>query len=72
MDISDADKNPGKEDYYFGRLDNRRVKFTVGRDIPLPGGTSEDVVNFSIFPHVRINGVLSSGVISRFSYVALK
>ncbi len=72
VDISDADNNPGKEDYYFGRLDNRRVKFTVGRDIPLPGGTSKDVVNFSIFPHVRINGVLSSGTLSLFTYVALK
>lgn len=71
VDISDADKNPGKEDYYFGRLDNRRVKFTVGRDIPLPGGTKEDIVNFSVYPHVRIDGILSKKVISRFTYVAL-
>lgn len=68
VDISNADKNPGKEDYYFGRLDNRRVKFTVGRDIPLPGGTSEDIVNFSIYPFVKVNGVPSSGFIPHFSY----
>ena len=68
VDISNADKNPGKEDYYFGRLDNRRVKFTVGRDIPLPGGTSEDIVNFSVYPYVKVNGAPSSGFIPRFSY----
>ncbi len=72
VDISEADKHPDQKDYYFGNLDNRRVLFTVGRDIPLPGGTSEDAVNFSIYPHVKINGVLSPGVISRFTYVALK
>jgi len=68
VDISNADKNPEKKDYYFGRLDNRRVKFTVGRDIPLPGGTSEDIVNFSVYPYVKVNGAPSLGFIPRFSY----
>ncbi|MFQ6677496.1 MAG: transglutaminase-like domain-containing protein [Fidelibacterota bacterium] len=71
VDISNADKNPGKENYYFGSLDNRRVKFTVGRDIPLPGGTEEDVVNFSIYPYVKTDGVVSKGTTTRFRYTIL-
>jgi len=71
VDISNADKNPGTEDYYYGHLDNHRVKFTIGRDIPLPGGTSEDILNFSIYPYVKVDGLPSKGTISNFSFVAL-
>ena len=68
VDISEADKHPDQEDYYFGKLDNRRVKFTVGRDIPLPGGTATDIVNFSVYPYVKVNGVSSRGFIPHFFY----
>jgi len=71
VDISNADNNPDQENYYFGRLDNRRVKFTVGRDIPLPGGGSNDMVNFSIYPYVKINDIVSKGVVTKFSYAVL-
>ncbi len=56
VDISEADKHPEKREYYYGTLDNRRVDFTIGRDIPLPDGTAEDVVNYIIFPYVKLNG----------------
>ncbi|MEA1881216.1 MAG: transglutaminase domain-containing protein [Candidatus Marinimicrobia bacterium] len=68
VDISEADKYPEKEDYFFGRLDERRVKFTVGRDIPLPGGSTEDVVNYSIYPYVKVDGVPSLGYTKDFYF----
>ncbi len=68
VDISEADKHPEKEDYFFGHLDARRVKFTVGRDIPLPGGSAGDVVNFSVYPHVKVNGVPSLGYAKDFQF----
>ncbi|MBN4081207.1 transglutaminase domain-containing protein [Caldithrix abyssi] len=68
VDISEADKHPEKEDYFFGHLDERRVKFTVGRDIPLPGGTAEDIVNFSIYPYVKLDGVPSLGYTKNFHF----
>ncbi len=70
VDISEADKHPRLTDYYFGRLDNRRVSFTVGRDIPLPGGKPGDQANFLVYPYVKINDRVS-GVGTQFSFKRL-
>ena len=37
VDISEADKNPGKADYFYGHLDADRITFSRGRDVALPG-----------------------------------
>ncbi|NOZ03727.1 MAG: transglutaminase domain-containing protein [FCB group bacterium] len=68
VDISEADKHPGKRNYYYGTLDNRRVDFTIGRDIPLPEGTAEDVVNYIIFPYVKLNGNPREAYLSTISF----
>ena len=67
VDISEADKRPERQTYYYGRLDERRVDFTIGRDIPLPGG-QQDVANFLIYPYVKIDGALTSRYDMRFGY----
>ncbi len=51
VDISEADKDPNKADYFFGNLDKNRVEFTVGRDLVLKG--YNDPVNFFIYPLVK-------------------
>ena len=37
VDISEADKNPEKTDFFFGNLDPDRISFSRGRDVKLPG-----------------------------------
>lgn len=71
VDISEADRHPQLIDYYFGHLDNRRVTFTVGRDIPLPGAIPGDKANFLVYPYVKINKSPSSDVETRFFYKLL-
>ncbi len=68
VDISEADKHPEKTDYYFGHLDERRLELTTGRDIPLPNGRPEDVVNYSVYPYMKLDGIPSSAFTMAFSY----
>jgi transglutaminase-like putative cysteine protease len=55
IDASEAHKNPAKHNFFFGGLDQHRIEFTMGRDIPLPRSAS-GVLNYSIFPHLEVNG----------------
>lgn len=68
VDISEADKNPLRQDYYYGRLDERRVDFSIGRDIPLPLGKPDDVVNFFIYPYVKIDQRVTRNYATRFTF----
>jgi transglutaminase-like putative cysteine protease len=56
VDISEADKNPGMKDYYFGHLTENRITFTQGRDIQLVPAQAGPPLNFFIFPYVEVNG----------------
>ena len=51
VDISEADKDPSKIDFFFGRLDCNRVEFTTGRDLELHNYTKH--INFFIYPLVE-------------------
>ena len=51
VDISEADKDPSKIDFFFGRLDCNRVEFTTGRDLDLYNYKKH--VNFFIYPLVE-------------------
>ena len=51
VDISNADRDPARKDYFFGRVCNDRVEFTTGRDISLVNYGEE--VNFFIYPLVK-------------------
>ncbi|MBI2060832.1 MAG: transglutaminase domain-containing protein [Nitrospirae bacterium] len=69
VDISEADKHPEKHDYYFGALDENRVRFSEGRDIPLePPPASAKALNFFIYPHVEADGRPVKDVTTRFSF----
>lgn len=68
VDISEAIKHPDKADYYFGRLDQHRVAFTIGRDILLASGDSTHRLNYFIYPHVVLDGQPFDGVSYDFSY----
>ena len=51
VDISEADKNPDNEDYFFGTVNQHRVEFVVGRDLQLKNRDTEE--NFFVYPIVE-------------------
>jgi len=57
VDASEAHKDPRRRDELFGGLEADRVQFTLGRDIALPRARSGRL-NYSIHPHVEVDGAL--------------
>ena len=56
VDISEADKDPSKTDYYFGNLSENRVTFTIGRDLELVPKQQAGPVNFLVYPYAEVGG----------------
>jgi hypothetical protein len=56
VDISEADKDPSMKDYYFGRLTENRVTFSVGRDLVLTPKQAGEPLNFFVHPYVEVDG----------------
>lgn len=56
VDISEANKNPKRRDYYFGNLSPDRVVFSVGRDIELVPRQDGGLLNFFVYPYVEVEG----------------
>jgi hypothetical protein len=55
IDISEADKQPDKKDYFFGNLTPDRVVFTTGRDIELVPRQAGKPLNYFVYPYVEVN-----------------
>ena len=70
LDASEAWKRPEEREFLFGGLDPNRVEFTIGRDIPLiPVDKAEGVIlNYSIYPHVVVDGAAYDGAVLRMSF----
>jgi transglutaminase-like putative cysteine protease len=56
VDISEANKDPKKADYYFGHLSPNRIAFSVGRDLNLVPRQDGPPLNFFIYPYVEVGG----------------
>ena len=56
VDISEADKQADKTDYFFGTLDADRVTMTGGRNLTLTPSPAEGKVNFLIYPYAEVDG----------------
>lgn len=56
VDISEAWKNPRREDFYFGRLDGSRVQVSTGREIRLSPPQSGRRLNFLSRPYAEADG----------------
>ena len=68
VDISEADKDPSKADYYFGSLTENRVTFTIGRDLELVPKQQAGPVNFLVYPYAEVNGKQHSFFRKGFEY----
>lgn len=56
VDISEADKHPELKEYYFGRLTENRVGFSVGRDIILEPPQAGPPLNYFVHPYIEADG----------------
>jgi len=68
VDISEANKDPARKDYFFGNLDANRVGFTTGRDVELTPKQDGPPLNFFIFPYVEIDGKEHTRQVRKFAY----
>ena len=71
VDISEADKKPGRRDYYFGNLPPDRVMFTTGRDLKLEPRQASGPINFFVYPHVELDGQVHAKKETDFSFEVL-
>jgi transglutaminase-like putative cysteine protease len=56
VDISEANKDPTRKEYYFGNLTENRVSLSVGRDLLLVPKQDGPALNFFIYPYVEVEG----------------
>lgn len=56
VDASEAWKDRSKYDYLFGTIDENRIEFTNGRDIPIAGAHGEKLLNYFIYPYAELDG----------------
>ena len=68
VDISEAWKDPGKKDYFFGAHDVNRVQFSMGRDLVLNPPQAGDPLNYFVYPYVEVNGKKWENVSNHFSF----
>jgi transglutaminase-like putative cysteine protease len=68
LDSSEASKHPEKREALFGGLDANRVEFTRGRDLVLVPPACRSL-NFLIYPHVEVDGVVHPAVEQTFTFV---
>jgi transglutaminase-like putative cysteine protease len=68
VDASEAWKHPEKRDYFFGALDEDRVKFSEGRDLVLEPRQRGEPLNYFVYPYVEVDGKPHAAVELSFSY----
>ena len=67
VDISEADKDPSKIEYFFGTVDESRVEMMAGRDFKLEG-YEDEVVNLFIYPILEVADKKSNKFSKSFYY----
>jgi len=68
VDASEAAKNPGKVDYYFGAHDENRVQLSQGRDILLSPRQKGAPLNYFVYPYVEVDGAPFDHLTKQMTY----
>jgi transglutaminase-like putative cysteine protease len=68
VDISEAWLDPKKYAYFFGTVDDNRVRFSAGRDITLAPKQAGPPINYFVYPYVEIDGKPGGKVADYFSF----
>ena len=72
IDAADASQIPARSDYFFGALDENRVRFSRGRDLLLNPRQSGALVNYLVYPYAELDGKPFSGITTQFAYKDVK
>ena len=67
VDISEADKDPSKADFFFGNIDKDRVEVIGGRDVVLEPAPAAGSLNLFIYPYAEVNGKVTRELTKSFS-----
>ena len=67
VDISEADKDPTKINYFFGTVDKNRVDMMVGRDFELEN-YDQGLLNLFIYPILEVDDKPSNAFSKKFTY----
>jgi hypothetical protein len=60
-----------KIDYYFGNIDDRRVVWSIGRDLMMQPAQNDGPVNSLPKSYVEVDGKQSSDYVRQFTYKEL-
>ncbi len=72
MDIAAANTNPAKRDFYFSGLDDRRIRFSEGRDLDLAPKQDAPRLNLMIVAHVEVDGKPHTSTVRVLKYNEIK
>lgn len=74
VDISEANKDPRRAEYYFGNLTADRVTFSTGRGLTLEPKQAGPPLNFFVNPYVEVGGkaYAADKVTRKFGYEDVK
>ena len=67
VDISEADKDPSRQDYFFGTVCENRVEMMLGRDFILDE-YNNGLVNLFIYPLLEVDDIKSKKFATTFTY----
>ena len=67
VDISEADKDPSRQDYFFGTVCENRVEMMLGRDFVLDE-YNNGLVNLFIYPLLEVDDIKSKKFATTFTY----
>ncbi|MGH9830803.1 MAG: transglutaminase-like domain-containing protein, partial [Blastocatellia bacterium] len=68
IDASEAWQMPAKHDYFFGALDQNRVRFSGGRDLVLSPAQSGGAINYFVYPYAELDGKPFANLGHAFSF----
>jgi transglutaminase-like putative cysteine protease len=68
VDASEAAKNPGKREYFFGAHDENRVELSKGRDVLLTPKQQGDPLNYFVYPYAEVDGKPYANLETGYSY----
>lgn len=56
IDAAEGWQMAAKQDYFFGALDENRVRFTTGRDLVIKPTQQGDPLNYFVYPYAELDG----------------
>ena len=72
IDAVEAWQMPEKRNYFFGALDQNRIRFSRGRDLILSPAQAGNAVNYIVYPYAEVDGKPFTNLGHEFSFRGLE